>query len=196
MTNEEAIAIIKIISAAFVEPVTKEQRKLIDDTFDMAIEALEQQPCEDVISIQAAIDALTEYGNGRAIYIGVEEAVRRIEQLPSVNTEKTGRWIPVGERLPENRNQEVLISLEWGIDIGRYSDGEWHSEWINHYDDGNVLAWMPLPLPPCYEPQESDHKCHTCKHYTSGEHDGSCGSYICEHYSNWESEDKECTKKI
>ncbi len=57
------------------------------------------------------------------------------------------RWIPVSERLPENRNQEVLISLEWGIDIGRYSDGEWHSEWINHYDDGNVLAWMPLPEP-------------------------------------------------
>lgn len=41
------------------------------------------------------------------------------------------------------------------------------------------------------DPQESDRKCHTCKHYTSGEHDGSCGSYICEHYSNWESEDKE-----
>ena len=38
------------------------------------------------------------------------------------------------------------------------------------------------------EPQESDHKCHTCKHYTSGEHDGSCGSYICKEYSNWESE--------
>lgn len=56
-------------------------------------------------------------------------------------------WIPVSERMPENRNQEVLISLKWGIDIGRYSDGEWHSEWINHYDDGNVLAWMPLPEP-------------------------------------------------
>jgi len=39
------------------------------------------------------------------------------------------------------------------------------------------------------EPQESDHKCHTCKHYTSGEHDGSCGSYICKGYSNWESEE-------
>ena len=38
------------------------------------------------------------------------------------------------------------------------------------------------------EPQESDHKCHTCKHYTSGERDGSCGSYICKGYSNWESE--------
>ena len=37
------------------------------------------------------------------------------------------------------------------------------------------------------ELQESDHKCHTCKHYTSGEHDGSCSSYICKGYSNWES---------
>ena len=33
---------------------------------------------------------------------------------------------------------------------------------------------------------ESNRTCHTCKHYTSGEYDGSCGSYICEHYSNWE----------
>jgi len=32
----------------------------------------------------------------------------------------------------------------------------------------------------------SDHKCHTCKHYTSGEYDGSCGSYICKNYSDWE----------
>lgn len=63
-------------------------------------------------------------------------------------------WIPVSERLPENHNQEVLISLEWGIDIGRYDDGEWHSEWINHYDDENVLAWMPLPKP--YKAERED----------------------------------------
>jgi len=48
-----------------------------------------------LIDADAAIDALTEYGNGRAVHIGVEEAVRRIEQLPSVQPErKTGRWIP------------------------------------------------------------------------------------------------------
>ena len=41
----------------------------------------------DVIYRQAAIDALTEYGNGRAVYINVEEAVRRIEQLPSAQPE-------------------------------------------------------------------------------------------------------------
>ena len=37
-----------------------------------------------LINADAAIESLTEYGNGRAVYIGVEEAVRRIEQLPSV----------------------------------------------------------------------------------------------------------------
>lgn len=38
---------------------------------------------------------------------------------------------------------------------------------------------------------ESDHKCHTCKHYMRGEYDGSCDSYICKGYSDWESEDEE-----
>ena len=37
-----------------------------------------------LIDADAAIESLTEYGNGRAVYIGVEEAVRRIEQLPSI----------------------------------------------------------------------------------------------------------------
>lgn len=41
------------------------------------------------------------------------------------------------------------------------------------------------------DPQESDHKCHTCRHYTPGEYDGSCGSYICKNYNDWESEGKE-----
>lgn len=31
-----------------------------------------------------------------------------------------------------------------------------------------------------------EHTCHTCKHYLPGEYDGSCGSYICKGYSNWE----------
>ena len=49
-----------------------------------------------LIDADAAIESLTEYGNGRAVYIGVEEAVRRIEQLPSAQPEhKTGSWIPV-----------------------------------------------------------------------------------------------------
>lgn len=40
MTRKDVISNLNIISVAFVKPVTKEQRKLIDDTFNMAIEAL------------------------------------------------------------------------------------------------------------------------------------------------------------
>ena len=45
----------------------------------------------DTISRKAAIDALTEYGNGRAVFISVGEAVIRIEQLPPAQP-KTGKW--------------------------------------------------------------------------------------------------------
>ena len=47
---------------------------------------------DDLISRQAAIDALTEYGNGRAVFISVGEAVIRIENLPPAEP-KRGRWI-------------------------------------------------------------------------------------------------------
>ena len=67
-----------------------------------------------------------------------------INAIPSADRQQ--EWIPCSERLPKE-NTEVLMSLEWGIDIGEHRNGDWHSEWINHYDDGNVLAWMPLPEP-------------------------------------------------
>lgn len=43
MTREEAITNLEMISVAFVEPVTKKQRELIDDTFEMAIKALQDK---------------------------------------------------------------------------------------------------------------------------------------------------------
>ena len=45
MTKEEAIANLKTIMLAYIEPPpTKEQIKIINDTFDMAIEALKEEP--------------------------------------------------------------------------------------------------------------------------------------------------------
>jgi len=57
---------------------------------------------------------------------------------------RESKWIPCEEKLPSD-SREVLISCEWGIDIGQHEEDGWRSEWINHYDDDNVLAWMPLP---------------------------------------------------
>ena len=76
----------------------------------------------------------------------IDDAIDTIEALSAKvrNNNLYGGWIPVSERLPED-NREVLISIDWGVDIGQYDSGEWRSEWINHYDDDNVRAWMPLP---------------------------------------------------
>jgi len=41
----------------------------------------------DLIDRQQAIDRLTEYGNGRAVFISVGEAIIRIEQLPPAQPE-------------------------------------------------------------------------------------------------------------
>lgn len=41
----------------------------------------------DLIDRQAAIDEITEYGSGDAIYMSVVELKRRIEQLPSAQPE-------------------------------------------------------------------------------------------------------------
>ena len=65
MTREEAIAQLKMDrDLANFNPMTGEEEPMNEDcrksveALDMAIKALEQQPCEDTISRQAAIDAL------------------------------------------------------------------------------------------------------------------------------------------
>ena len=74
------------------------------------------------------------------------------------------KWIPVEERLPED-DRNVLMSFSWnGIDIGDYEDGHWHSEWVNKYDDGDVIAWMPLPEP--YNPKQPENGSIPCENTT------------------------------
>jgi hypothetical protein len=139
MTREDAIDIIKCL-AWHTRPD--------EEDVEQAIKALEQESCEDWYDVPS--NEMTLEQARQAVTDLRKKLAEHLEQEP-----KTGHWIPVSERLPEI-NDDVLISLEWGIDIGRYSDGEWCSEWINNYDDGNVYAWMPLPEP--YEPQESEDK--------------------------------------
>ena len=58
-------------------------------------------------------------------------------------------WIPVKDRLPENRKEGVLIALRWGdVDIGWCEDGRWRSEFVNEYEDGEVTHWMIIPQHP------------------------------------------------
>jgi len=98
MTRDEAIANLNMISVAFVEPITKEQRELIDKTFDIAIKALKQEPCEDCISRKSMWRVVNKCEvNNSPTWVWRE----MLSQLPSVQP-KIGHWNIVSDGYGEN----------------------------------------------------------------------------------------------
>ena len=103
MTRKEALERIKIILEECIEDedAVSYVTSYDADALDMAIKALKQEPCEDCISRQAAIDALrtcydTEtvtYTNGNE-YIDYDQALDLLNSLPSAQPERMrGTWI-------------------------------------------------------------------------------------------------------
>jgi len=87
MTREEAIEKLRLFD--FIG--SNEDEEFLT-ALDMAIKALEQEPYEDCISRQAAMDACDQSIN----YL---DATDRIRALPSVTpAQKTGYWIIVNEQ--------------------------------------------------------------------------------------------------
>ena len=86
MTSDEAIDIIKSECYVF-NPFNFDRSTIVNTKLDMAIKALEQQPCEDTISRQAAIDAIMGEPTDAHYPSWYAE---RLEQLPSAqpDTEK------------------------------------------------------------------------------------------------------------
>jgi DNA-directed RNA polymerase subunit RPC12/RpoP len=78
MTREEAIEYLKLADTT----VGKKIKTRIAEAIEMAIKALEQEPCEDAISRQAALDCLTATGLKKYDYI--LNARNKIKSLPSV----------------------------------------------------------------------------------------------------------------
>ena len=104
MTNKEAISYFKR-SIAIGNTYDERQH---NEALDMAIKALEQEPCEDVISrdeLLKAIDTWDKFGcdadtklvphQGHYIsYIHYDDVVKCIKGMPSVTPKpKTGYWI-------------------------------------------------------------------------------------------------------
>ena len=95
MTREEAIAIL--IREKDEDPFMRtEYREQIHEALSMGIKALEQEPCEDCISRDMALEKMADYvASGYANSAeDFEEYSRIICQLPPVAPkQRTGHWI-------------------------------------------------------------------------------------------------------
>lgn len=125
-------------------------RKRLEEVCDMAIKALEQEPCEDAISRRNALDALhmclatnsyNEDVTGDS-YICYEEAEYEIENLQSVQLKtKTGHWI----KSTNDYNATSYMCSECG---------HWHPL-HNHSLGFRYCNWCGVKM---VEPQESEDK--------------------------------------
>ena len=101
MTRKEAIKVLKEIEY----PVNGDNKESRDMAFNMAIEALEQEPCEDAISRQGAIFLASNLKQDlpdderiadmvMAHNEGISEYQTQLSLLPSVTSQpKIGKWI-------------------------------------------------------------------------------------------------------
>ena len=131
---------------------------------DRAIEALEQETCDDAVSRADAIKKVSEIL--KCVFVEHEDVAQKaMGSLPSVQPKpKTGHWIPVTERLPKDRNP-VLVTAYWHetyqvMEASYFGDNLWWCVPFNntgeHEQKLNPKAWMPLPKPYEAESEETD----------------------------------------
>ena len=111
----------------------------------------------DLISRQAAVDALADYiHNVDRVYANghltgaecVDAAKSVLDELPSVTPEQ--RWIPVKTALPEEERSVLITTTDCGITIGSYEPSLGKDFWFFDCGESNgsteyVVAWCELP---------------------------------------------------
>lgn len=155
--------------------------RLTEDEAVKLCHILEQEPCEDAISradVKKYLSAPDANGE-RVIYESDLDLLSPVQ--PKI---KTGHWIPVSEKLPEDIKPVIItwkntdpksyyqyIVGKHFIGTAHYKNGKWF--WYSsvtedllaeygrcdseEFDEAiEVIAWMPLPEP--FEPQESEGK--------------------------------------
>jgi len=160
MRREEAIKIMKNY------PEWHHFHESEEKAFRMGLKALEQEPCEDAISRQAAIKAAMQDVNDKrtnGFIAGATRAANRIKLLPPVNPQpKTGHWI----RWYEQKEYKLYID-----NIPHYKCSECGKEYDPHssqfikYCNECGAKMVDLPdtnigkmteIPTGSEPQESE----------------------------------------
>lgn len=94
--------------------------------------------------------------------------------IPEEQEPKTGRWIPVSERLPEEYGEYLItwttsqskrpfigisegeVTSEYDHEHNRFKFEWLLADYVKNYPDVKVIAWMQLPEPCKFESQESE----------------------------------------
>lgn len=148
MTIDEAIKYNKNLREYMRITDKNSEYKFLKENYealDMAIKALEQEPCEDAVSRTLVHEAITaSIAESENPY----EMWQRIEALQPVTP--TQKWIPVSERLPE-KGGAYLVTIKWK---GSYSGDVYtetnmavYKEKEKEWDCAGIVAWMPIPEP-------------------------------------------------
>lgn len=153
MTREEHISNLETIGCDGWTVTTEAYKSL-----QFAIEALEQEPCEDAISRQAVLDGLASIAKAKVKSDAQKSLMGRVmfftEHLPSVKPQEP-KWIPVSERLPiageyvGDVAKYYLVQNEYGdMLVARYTHSEyWEQIYQMKPIADEIVAWMPLPEP-------------------------------------------------
>ena len=137
MTTEEAKEIIiKERDSLKANPIVKVEDCLYE-AFDVAIKALEQEPCEDCISRQAVFDTISELNaisfyeaqeDSKECYYEIRDAIKQLPPLASYP--KIGKWIvsyPDGARVFKcnqcNKYADIHHATDYCPNCGSYNGG-------------------------------------------------------------------------
>lgn len=132
MTKEEKEAVLHCLRAMIDEELCEEcplygttgTDHCEKDCVRLAIEELEQEPCEETISKKAVLDVLAKYDNDMKSDV-YNEIFDSIDKLPPVNPDKTGHWIDDGQ-YAEGHSEHVYRCSECGKTyigyIGKYKE--------------------------------------------------------------------------
>lgn len=139
------------------------ENKMIDNLTEAI--AHERKATENLKEIASTLPVESEYYKGRLDeYL---ECIAKQEQLVAWLTElqecrEKDRWIPVSERLPEDR-KKVRVTAYWHerfqvMDASYYGDGVWWCVPFNNCgkhmrNDLHVIAWKPDDKP--YESEDN-----------------------------------------
>lgn len=148
ITYHEALELCEMIED--IEALNAINLDLADENEDLV---------ERIGKLIGYIDFLRNVGTGKKKSLDYLEKVVK-GQIKEIRAEgenfvkpKTGEWIPVTERLPEDK-QRVIVTRKSGT-IGYITWNTWWHE-QRDYPTDKVIAWMHLPQPYKAESEEED----------------------------------------